>query len=317
MECMYFVRVFQILEESLSSLPPLVVYLTWSTESLPSYGENVVAVILGDEKCRVPKYWEKVRFIFKCYGVSPTWEHLDLASLRFSYFLGGLQNIKNVVSDLPQKIRYASCQNFRKSITRKTVHTIPLGYFNQEELPIKPIESRAHDVFFAGSIVHEKYGSLSLKRISRTPKQSSRAKMLHFLEMSKLQCSNLAVKVHETESFHASAAESSESYSEGLMNAKICLVPRGASLETFRFFEGLRYGCVLITEKLPKHWFYEGAPTLEVRDWSLLPELLSILIENPTKIVDMHLATLDWWNQKCSEKATGRFMAEIINNSND
>lgn len=315
-ECMYFSRVFQVLEESLTGLTDLTIYLTWSTDTLPSYGENVVVVILGDEKCRVPKYFRKVRAIFKCYGISSTWESLSWTSLRLESVLSGLQNIENTIPNLPQKIKYEFYKNSYKPITRKVIHPIPLGYFNQEDLPLKPLKSRTYDVFFAGSVSHENYGTFSPKRILRTPKESSRARMLYFLEVSQSQLQNLTIKVHQTSSFNASRHASSESYSEGLMNAKVCLVPRGASLETFRFFEGLRYGCVLITEKLPSHWFYQGAPTLEIRDWSLLPQVLSDLFEHPERLLDMHLSSLEWWSQKCSEEATGRFVAGIINELN-
>ena len=49
------------------------------------------------------------------------------------------------------------------------------------------------------------------------------------------------------------------------MDARVCLAPRGASVETFRVLEGLRAGCVVVGERLPGHWFYDGAPVIQLR----------------------------------------------------
>jgi hypothetical protein len=58
--------------EELSSLDGLSVYLTWSVDELPSYGHDVVAVVTGDETCRIPRYFDRVRAVYKTYGTRPT-----------------------------------------------------------------------------------------------------------------------------------------------------------------------------------------------------------------------------------------------------
>ncbi len=54
------------------------------------------------------------------------------------------------------------------------------------------------------------------------------------------------------------------SYSQRMMDSKICLAPRGTASDTWRFFEGLRAGCLVVCEHLTDEWFYVGAPVLFV-----------------------------------------------------
>jgi len=104
-----------------------------------------------------------------------------------------------------------------------------------------------------------------------------------------------------------------ETYSAHMMNTKICLVPRGTSPETFRFFEALRYGCIPVTEVLPSRWFYDGAPALIVDDWSELGDLVTDLLTTPERLEELHADALDWWHRVCSEAAVGRYVADILN----
>jgi hypothetical protein len=103
-----------------------------------------------------------------------------------------------------------------------------------------------------------------------------------------------------------------ESYSELLAQTRICLVPRGNSPETFRFFEALRAGCIVICEAMPDHWFYRGAPVMRVRRWSELEAVIVPLLANPEEMERLHVASLEWWRSRCSEDAVGRYLAERI-----
>ncbi|MGI8500648.1 MAG: hypothetical protein ACR2LR_05850 [Hassallia sp.] len=60
----YISKVLQAMKKSLK-INGLVFYMTWDEiDKLPSYGQNVVAVVLGDEWYRIPKYAHKVRSVF-------------------------------------------------------------------------------------------------------------------------------------------------------------------------------------------------------------------------------------------------------------
>lgn len=308
----YFGKVFEAMQNSLK-VEGLVFYFTRDLHELPSYGENVVAVVIGDEWSRIPTYFHKVGAVFKCYGTN-----LILGSnlLKPSYlnFLTLMQFIKAKFADLPGWLYYVFYKFKRKKNT--PIYDIPLGYSNQVELPIKPINERNNDVFFAGSVAHDTYPVWSLKHWLETPKSLSRKQMLSSINKIK-DCTEIKVELSVTPGFHASfdptKSADARSYSEKMMDARICLAPRGTSFETFRFFEGMRYGCLVITEALPSRWFYDGCPAIQVDDWSELKEILVHVFEDKELLQKKHQESLNWWKEKCSEAAVGTYIAEKLN----
>ena len=74
-------------------------------------------------------------------------------------------------------------------------------------------------------------------------------------------------------------------YTEIMADTKIALAPRGSSVETYRFFEAMRQGCVVICDRLPPHWFYVGCPAIQVDDWGNLEAEVRALSADPER----------WW----------------------
>ncbi len=104
-------------------------------------------------------------------------------------------------------------------------------------------------------------------------------------------------------------AVSERSYSELMMDTRICPVPRGTRLETGRLYEAMRYGCVLVTEPLPDRWFLRGLPSITVHDWAELPAIVRDLLGDDARMGRLHRAVREWWLTRCSETAVGRYMA--------
>ena len=145
-------------------------------------------------------------------------------------------------------------------------------------------------------------------------KNISRKNLLHYANKYKERHPDLKLELLLSSGFGGKdGGLETKSYSEKMMNAKICLVPRGTSFETFRFFEALRYGCIPVTEALPSSWFYNGSPTIEIEDWSELEEILNSLLENKHLIQEKHQECLNWWKTKCSEAVVGKYIAEKLN----
>jgi len=135
----------------------LDVYLTWDVERLPAYGERVVAVVLGDEGARIPRYTDRVRAVFKAYGVRP-----ELAGrLRdASPAVAAPQLLQLLVRWgrwLPPGLAHARVRLARRlggGRQPARILTIPVGTFNQVELPVPPMRDRRVDLAFAGSVEH-------------------------------------------------------------------------------------------------------------------------------------------------------------------
>ncbi|AKG20945.1 hypothetical protein [Calothrix sp. 336/3] len=316
-DCVYFGKVFQTVEEKLN-IKGLIFYLTWDVNQLPSYGQNVVAVVLGDEWCRIPKYFHQVRAVFKSYGIYPTVSSKFWLNPSYLNSMILFQNIKNWFLRLPSLFyfKFYKLKNFVYN-ENKSLHIfdIPLGYYNQLDLPIKDIKTRSYDVVFAGSIAFKSYSFWSPRRWFQTPKIITRKCMISSLQAIQEKYPSLKVQLSLTSSFgyQGSREVAAKSYSEQLMDAKICLVPRGSSLETFRFFEALRYGCIVVAESLPSRWFYNGSPAIQVVHWSELDKIIDTLSQNVELMQKIHHNSLIWWQEKCSESAVGSYIAEQLN----
>ncbi|WP_416670498.1 exostosin domain-containing protein [Egbenema bharatensis] len=321
--CAYFGKVFEVMEQHLS-IQGLTVYFTWDVNALPSYGANVVAVIQGDEWCRMPQYAHRVRAVFKCYGTRPILGCDPLRHPSYLNILTALQFFRILLIRIPGVLHYwwhSLKRNSLKQVSPKqfsstslsAIYDIPLGYYNQIDLPIQPIAHRPDDVFFAGSVIQGDYPLWSLKRYMGTPKNLSRQQMLEQLQESAILHPDWKLKLRLTTDFNASRDSDQSSYSERMMNSKICLVPRGTSFETFRFFEALRYGCIVVTEALPDRWFYTDSPAIQINNWNELETILSNLLNHPDRLQSLHQASLNWWKDYCSETAVGQYMAQCLN----
>lgn len=132
-DCVYFGKVFEEMEKRLKE-KGLTFYLTWSVEQLPSYGQNVVAVVLGDEWCRIPKYFSKVRAVFKCYGIKPILGCNPLLNPSYLNLMTLIQFVKNWFLRLPSLVNYKFYQLKQILLFQNKnifIYDIPLGYFNQ------------------------------------------------------------------------------------------------------------------------------------------------------------------------------------------
>ena len=312
-DCVYFGRVFRAMERDVRS-PALTVYLTWDLHELPSYGDDVVAVVLGDEDSHLPVYVDRVRAVFKCYGTRPFIGSNPLRDRTWLSVLVWLQGMRRHVGHLPDDRRAVGLRLRGRRIP-PVVH-IPLGYYNQLDLPLTPFAERRTSVFFAGSLERRERSRISPRYWIRMPKPVARAQMLDGLAAFRRRHPSEPVRVRLTPTFSATRRDDAPLYSRELMDSRICLVPRGASAETFRFFEALRYGCVVVCERQPPTPFYAGSPAVVIDRWSELPGVLAALLRDPAELLARHERSLEWWRDRCSEAAVGALLAARINVAN-
>jgi Exostosin family len=315
----YYSKALQIIEQRLAG-SGLIFYLTRDELNfLPSYGENVVVIIATDEWCRIPKYAHQVLAIFKSYGVKPFLGCNPLLDPSYLNFASLIQFLRVWIAYLPGLINYGyqTLKNVSSGrIKIPNIYTIPLGYYNQLDTSKKEIDERTYDVFFAGSALNDSYipGSLKefLASLLTPPKIQSRKKMIVYLHKFRNKFINFTVELSLTDGFYLMTENDIKTYAERLMNSKICLIPRGTSYETYRFFEAIRFGCIPIVESLPPHWFYKGFSGVKVKNWRNLPEILEDLLSNPDLLESIHKKALYWWQTQCSERAVGEYMVNNL-----
>ena len=104
-----------------------------------------------------------------------------------------------------------------------------------------------------------------------------------------------------------------EKYAEMLSNSKVALCPPGYHTpETFRHFEAMRAGTIVVSEPLPELDFYVGSPIVTVRNWGDARKAVSDLLGDIDALQERQEQTLHWWEQHCSERAVARRMASKL-----
>lgn len=311
----YFSQVLQTIENSFQ-VSGLIFYITWDQiDELPSYGTNVVVLVIGDEWYRIPKYAHKVRAVFKCIGTRPILGCNPFRKPSLLNFLTLIQFLRVLLVCSPGLINYRfhklkSWLSGKDTIGR--IFEIPLGYNNSKDLPIKNIKDRLYETYFSGSVIHIPYPVWSLKHWLGTPKALARKLMISSLKKFQQKNPDLKVELSITGGFRNRTSEDERSYCEIMMDTKICLVPRGTSFETTRLFEAMKYGCILVTEALPSRWYLDGAPVIQIQDWQDVEKILENLLDNQQLMEELHQKSLNWWKHKCSEAIVGNYMIEKL-----
>jgi hypothetical protein len=287
----------------------LTFYVTQDLEQVPTVGRDVVVINLGDEFTRVPRYAERVRAIFKNYAIRPV---LTANPLR----VPSLANVGTFVWYLrtwayhaPEARRYRA--NRRAGRWSAPIWRVPVGVVDQVPLPLKALGDRTTDLFFGGSVGHA-HGAGIKERIN--PKGVAREEMVHEAEALARRRPELTVELVTTAAFADSMDADAASYSRKLMDSRIALVPRGTGIDTFRFWQAVRFGCVPVVDAMPSHpHFFDDAPVVRVSRWRELEDVVLPLLADEERLARLHEQALDWWRTRGSEQAVAAYMAARLN----
>ncbi|ERM83315.1 hypothetical protein P872_16685 [Rhodonellum psychrophilum GCM71 = DSM 17998] len=194
---------------------------------------------------------------------------------------------------------------------------ISLGYVNDvPELPVKPIHDRNYNVFFRGDLNRNRFdlyrSFFSQKKFF--PRRGLPTTIFRDMAIGfKNDFSNYFPDSLIIFNKGFNTGFSAQEFGKVLADSKIILSPMGfGNAECFRDFEGMRAGCVIISDKLPKTEFYDGSPIIQVENWKEGLLWAKKLIDDSEMLMDYHLKTVDWWNNKCSEKAVAIYMKDKI-----
>ena len=180
---------------------------------------------------------------------------------------------------------------------------------------MKSMRERSRNYYFSGAVA---FGAdFGYRKFTSSPKIEARRSLVAAVaELEKRHPSlaaNQTVRVH-SDTWTGALPDIGE-YAQRLMDSKVCLAPRGSVADTWRFFEGLKSGCAVITNPLPDEWYYRGAPVIMLDSWDDLEKTLLPLLNDESRLEEMHRQSLKYWDEVCGEKALGRFLAKAITES--
>ncbi len=296
----YFANVMQELRGSLHRFEEYTFVFTRSVDELPAkfnQSPNLVVLVMGDEWARVPVYAERVHAVFKAPG-----QHMKLATHYGWWRFNLMTSVQYLRQQLKRFPRYHRDR-------MQNIFAIPYGYYRlPKRTDVTPINDRSLDASFTGSIDHKKV----LGGLVKTAKVLSRERMVEVVQNWKSgKPYNIDVKLS---SYFPKAKDKPEhdDYPQVLMDTKICLSPRGTHLETYRLCEGMYYGCVVIAEEQPDHWFANNSPAIIIKDWNNLPDLLDRLLENPEQLKKIQQASLDYWDSTLSPAPVAAYISKTL-----
>jgi hypothetical protein len=182
------------------------------------------------------------------------------------------------------------------------MYEIPLGTDILLDIDPPPIEQRPVDVFFAGGSA----SGLTLHPKFVARRQMAAAVVAARVALPRYRMETILVTPPSDERFGP------ETYTQSMANAKIALAPRGNCDETCRLFEAAKLGCVIVAERLPSRWYYQGCPVVWIPRWSALPDVLSSLLNDRARLTQLSLRTRQWWDSTVSEAAVAKFIAQNL-----
>lgn len=202
-------------------------------------------------------------------------------------------------------------------VIRERIFHFPLGYVKETlHQPVKRMEDRSINVFYSGNLNKGRVPLYKLLSKSRVPdvlfslliKMAKRIPKLIKRDFSHVFPSSY---IHFTDGFKKGL--SPQAYTQMLYNSRIVLCPKGFLMaETYRHFEAMRAGCVIISEKLPQTYLYKHSPIIQVANWKDGLAFVEDLLKDPGLMQQYQQRMLYWWDTVCNEASTARHVAEIL-----
>jgi hypothetical protein len=313
-DCGYFGGVFTEFERHWEG-DPLTVYLTKDTTSLPTYGPDVVSLLLNEEWFRTPAYSGEILAVMRNLPGEPwfPWSTVMPPRAGAGY---ALANHCRVLIERRRSMRDGERLRRERGwahVTTANTIDVPLGYYRQPKREILPIEERGSDVYFGGSLAHDLDRKERWKQIAKrtvgNPKTIYRRSMVSAVRAVQERHPEIRATLTITGEFTQLGGSEVSDYAADMMNARVALVPRGTAAESYRLFEAWRYGSIVICEPLPPRPFLQGAPVITLDSWQDLEGALLSLLADTGRQRELHEASLRWWRDVCSEPAVGRRLA--------
>lgn len=287
-----------------------------ATGPLPVRGADVVVVCVKDELALRPSYTEQVGVVFKCYGTDRPFLRAAaggpvLARAMVVASEGAVQ-ARRLRRSLPRTLPRTLPRSLSRSLSRTDpdvppgVIDIPLGCLVDPPAEVKPVEARSIDLAFLGSIEVGR----ALTSVTSLKEAGRRRLVQQLKAMSR--SGTRSIHLSTTGSYFESQGRH-RSYADTLADTRIVPCPRGNSLETYRLFEALAFGCIpVLADPLPDRYYYRGAPFVRIDRWSRLPATVDRLLGDRAGLEARQREGLEWWHRQCSPPAVADRMLSVL-----
>jgi len=105
-------------------------------------------------------------------------------------------------------------------------------------------------------------------------------------------------------------------YSDFLNRSKISLcLPGNCSPETFRFYESMKIGCIVVSAKMPDNGLYRSHPGFQVDDFDDVDEVAAILqsiLEVPEQFDSLQQRSLETWETQYAPAAVAATIRSTV-----
>lgn len=196
------------------------------------------------------------------------------------------------------------------------VTSIPLGY---NYLPSNdnfiPVNERNFDISFLGALNKNRISMAAEitginKHIIALGLYLNHTKTLKFLNDF---VDLMKPKEKYFFSWQFNSGTTKEKYNLIMEHTKIALTPQGwTNTETFRLYEAMMFGCVVVTNKLPKRKYYENIPVIQVEDWKEGMKKVKELLQNENLMLELSEKSRAFYDAYLSPKATAKIIAEKL-----
>lgn len=182
--------------------------------------------------------------------------------------------------------------------------SLPLGINtaiikNTEHIqPMLPVQERSIDVFFSGHLSSKQRYESMVDNINLI-KNDSRRK-------------NYNLDFNVTRGFMLGFK--GEEYYNKLYNSKIVFCPPGnISKETYRLYEALMCGCVVISPLLPQTQIYKNIPVVQVEDFKNKAALKMFeLLEDKEQLKELQRKSIDFWKNTYTQEKIADYIVNKV-----
>ncbi len=298
----YWGQVFNALEQMLPGADLDVVLTRHVTGTPPLVGPHVVVVLFNEELGYEPLWAGRVGLVVKTMG----------SRRRVSMRLRTRQDLRYAPLTLAQELAiqakrtpHVAAVLRQRRLRAPYILDVPLGTHLLQTAPLTPLDERPVDVAFAGSI-----GNSEQEAVRRLPSQKARARRELFAALDEVrrQQPHLVVRANQLQSFHW-AHDHVDSYTALMSSTRVALCPRGSVWETYRWWEAMASGCVVVAERQRDADYYRGAPAVVVDGWKGLPGVLASLFADPAGMRERAAASLAFWHDHGAPPAVARRIA--------